>query len=177
MGRVVGSSIVAFDIAAQLDLERSARGRETTAAVAQLSAVVAHSLNGALAVMQCHSDLAHAEIGPDGAAAQHLNAIDCAVRDAGDLASQLRAAAGTPVADPESVDLADLLAEASDVLRSRLHLIADASVVTAAGVMVTAQSTAFVQGITRLGQWMHEGGASALRLEFWLGRVDEDQMR
>jgi signal transduction histidine kinase len=176
-GRVVGSSIVAFDVAAQRDEERSGRGREAADAMARLSAVVAHSLNDALAVIQCHSDLAHAEVGHDGAADQHLNAIDGAARDAGDLVAQLRAAAGAPVAQPEHVELTALLAEASDALRSRLRVSLHASAVVPVGIAVIAHSKSLLEAITRLGQWMQEGGASALRLELWSGSVDEDEAR
>jgi len=176
-GRVVGSSIIAFDVAAQLDEERSGRSRETADVISRLSAVVADSLNGALAVIRCHGDLAHAEVGHDGAADQHLNAIDSAVRDAGELAAQLRVTAGAPVAHPEHVELTALLAEAGDALPSHLRVILHASAIVPAGIMVTAQPSPLLERITLLGQWIHQGGASALCLELWSGSVDEDQAR
>jgi PAS domain S-box-containing protein len=113
---VVGSVEVARDITHERALETQLAQAQRMEAVGRLAGGIAHDFNNILTAISGFSELASAEVGPDGPVAAHLGEILKASDRAAALTRALLAFSRQVVMQPQAMDLNEVLAGLTPML-------------------------------------------------------------
>ena len=110
----------AEDITERLNLEAQLRQMQKMESVGQLAAGVAHDFNNILTIIQGHAGLTLADAGLDSATKESAKQISLAAERAANLTRQLLMFSRKQIMQPQLLDLQEVVADVSKMLRALL---------------------------------------------------------
>jgi two-component system, cell cycle sensor histidine kinase and response regulator CckA len=119
-GRPTGAVSMAQNITQRRSAEEQLRHSEKIDAIGQLTAGIAHDFNNLLLGMLGYTELARAEVGADGPAAEYLDGVQSCAQRAATLTGQLLAFGRRQALQLQPIELSALVTETVAMLRTVL---------------------------------------------------------